>query len=339
HRCTFVEGDLESLQPGAPVVAQVDAEFRIPTMRAHSSAHLLHSALKAVLGEHVEQAGSLVEPDRVRFDFKHFEAMSPDQVRAVDRLVNQWILEDCPVEKQEMPIAAARAAGAVALFGEKYGDTVRVVRMGDHSLELCGGTHLDHTSEIGAFVLVKEESIASGTRRVSGLTGQKAVEYFLQQEETVQQVAAELRAKRDLEEILAGIQRIKDEAKALRDEIAEMRAQAARGQLGKLLAEAERVGDTVLVTAQVPGASGDDLRTMATSIKDQAPSHAVLLIGGEEGKYSTLVMCSPDQVARGLKAGELIGQVGKLLGAGGGGRPDLAQGGGKDGTKIPEALA
>ncbi|MEO7994792.1 MAG: DHHA1 domain-containing protein, partial [bacterium] len=171
-----------------------------------------------------------------------------------------------------------------------------------------------------------------------GYTGQRAIEYLLLQETAVQRLAQELRTKRDLDELLAGVERLRDEAKGLRDEVAKMKEAMALAQVDGLIGEGARVGDTLVLAADLPGQSAETLRTLAGAIKDREPSHAILLIGGEEGKYATLVACSPDQIAKGLKAGELIGQVGKLLGAGGGGRPDLAQGGGKDGNQIPAAL-
>jgi len=339
HRCKLVSGTTDALEPETPVRAEIDTQRRTPTMRAHSTAHLLHSALKQVLGEHVEQAGSLVEPDRIRFDFKHFEAMTAEQVAQVDTLVNEWILADFPVEKMEMPIAEARAMGAVALFGEKYGEQVRVLRMGPVSLELCGGTHLNHTAEAGAFVLVREESIAAGTRRVTGYTGMRAMEYLFEQEAMVARLAGELKAKRTLEDLLGGLERLRDESRALRTELATLKEQLALSQVGDLIAKGDRRDQTLVLASQVEGASAETLRTIAQAIRDREASCALLLIGGEEGKYNTLVALSEDVIAAGHQAGKLIGEVGKLLGAGGGGRPDMAQGGGKDGSQIPDALA
>jgi len=338
HRCTLAAGTIESLEPETPVTAQIDVLRRAPIMRAHSVAHLLHSALKLVLGEHVEQAGSLVEPDRVRFDFKHFEAMTPDQIAKVDTLVNEWILADYAVEKNEMPIAEAKALGAVALFGEKYGDKVRVLRMGPVSLELCGGTHLDHTAQAGGFVLVREESIAAGTRRVTAYSGMRAMEYLFEQEQMVAKLAGELKTKRTMDELLAGVERLREESKSLKAELASLKEQLALSQVDDLIAQGTRTAATLVLAIEIPGASAEALRTIATAIREREPSAAILFIGGEEGKYNTLVAVSDDLIAAGHKAGMLIGEVGKLLGAGGGGRPDMAQGGGKDGTQIPAAL-
>ncbi len=325
------------LAEGRTVTARVDAARRAATARNHSATHLLHKALKVVLGEHVNQAGSLVAPDRLRFDFTHFGALTPEELRRVEALVNEEILAALPVETEVMALDAARARGAMALFGEKYGDEVRVVRMGDFSLELCGGTHLRNTAEAGLFKIVSEESVGAGVRRIEAVTGMSVLAYLWREEEALRQAAAALKGRP--EEVPARIEELIERLRRQEREIAELQSRLARNQGEELLASAREVAGVRVVVGEAPVADPDALRELGDFLRDRLGSGVVILGARQNGKALLLAMVTRDLVERGLHAGRIVGEAARVAGGGGGGRPDMAQAGGRSPEKLAEALA
>ena len=322
---------------GGTLTATVTRERRAGTARNHTATHLLHKALKHVLGDHVAQAGSLVTPDRLRFDFNHFEAMTPEQIETVENIVNQQIQRSLKVNVLESTVEEAREQGAEALFDAKYGEKVRVVKTGDFSLELCGGTHVDNSGEIGMLLILSENGIASGVRRIEAVTGTGAYRLFKEYQETLAEASALLKTRQDrllprLEEVLAE-NREKDQ------QIQKLKKGQMKDQQGDLLQQAEKVGDTTIVVASLENQTMDELRDLGDRIRDQAGSAAVLLASVSDGKVQLMATITKDLVAKGLNAGKLVKEAATITGGGGGGRPDMAQAGGKDPGKVPEALA
>ena len=324
-----------SVSVGDMVTATLDRARRQAIMRAHSAAHLLQRALKNVLGSHVEQAGSYVTPDAVRFDFTHFSAMTAEEIARVDDEVNAMILADLPVAVQIMRMDEAREAGALALFGEKYGDEVRVCRMGDYTAELCGGTHLANTAPIGAFRIMSEFSIASGVRRVEALVGEAALGYFREVQRTLDEAVGAL--KTTPAELSNRIVQMQDEMKAMRKELQALSQGQIKEEAEALFGQAQEVSGLRLITARL-SADSDYLRGMGEALRDKEDTIAVLC-GERDGKIGFLCVCSKGVIAKGVKAGDMIRHVCTICGGGGGGKPDLAMGGGKDAAKIDEALS
>jgi len=322
----------------APVTATVDAQRRRAIRRAHSATHLLHHALHRHLGKHAQQAGSKVEADRLRFDFANPEAIGKERLDQIENTVNALVMTGSPVSWTQMPIAEAKAQGAMALFGEKYPEIVRVVQMGDFSRELCGGTHLDNVGQVGLFKIIGEESVASGTRRITALTGQAALDLVRHEEEVLAQIAAALRVPQS---------QLGDRVTALVEEIKTLKKQALQRKAdtgGKisvddLVAGAETVGDARVVVRAVENQTPDEMRVLIDGLRRKVEQGlAVLLITAAEGKVQLVAGLSRDLIDRGLHAGNWLKQVAPIVGGGGGGRPDLAQAGGKTPEKIPEAL-
>jgi alanyl-tRNA synthetase len=327
-----------SIAVGDTVTACVDTARRRSIMRAHTATHLLHKALRTVLGDHVNQAGSLVEPDHLRFDFTHFSAMTPEELDRTERLVNEAVLEGYGVSTKEMKLADARAMGATALFGEKYGETVRVVDMGEgYSMELCGGTHLDSTAKVGSFRIQSEFSVASGVRRIEAVTG------FLSLRQT--------EADRQILETLAGRMKVKPaellpRTEAQQNELRELRQRLEKYKDRELLSDAERylhdavlVGPLRVLTVTVPDMEVDAMRKIGDFVRDKEESIAAVIAAVREDKLSFLAVCGKKAVAAGIRAGDLIRQVSAICGGKGGGKPDSAMGGGSDVQKLGEALA
>jgi alanyl-tRNA synthetase len=324
-----------ALKVGDSLTAAVDPQHRLPTIRNHSATHLLHNALRAVLGTHVEQRGSLVAPDRLRFDFTHFEHIKPEQLAEIEARVNSMITQDFPVGAEEMAIADAKAKGAMALFGEKYGERVRAVSMGP-STELCGGTHCQRTGQIGYFRIHSESSIAAGVRRIEGLTGAGAVADARRNEELLGRLAAQLKTKKDaIPERLEALQAERD---ALARELEAIRKKAASAAAGELLANVKDVAGAKLLAAQIDGADAGGLRTTLDGIRKTFKDGAVVLGGVKDGKVALLVSFPPELVKRGAHAGNLLKELAPKVGGKGGGKPDMAQGGGTDAGKLPAAL-
>jgi alanyl-tRNA synthetase len=334
HRVAVAEG---ALRVGAAVRVRVDAARRKRICRNHSATHLLHRALREVLGDHVNQAGSLVEPERLRFDFTHYAALEPEEFRAVEQRVNEQILANLPVTILETTLEEARARGAMALFGEKYGERVRLVQMGDYSLELCGGTHVGATAEIGAFKLVGEGSIGAGLRRVEAVTGDGVLEYLAARERELQEIARLVKAGssdvvRRVEGLVARVRELEAEVQVLQDRL------AAR-EVMDLLNLTREVDGVKVLAARVQGRDTPGLRGMVDLLRERLGSGVVVLGSTWQGKVNLVAGVTADLVARGYHAGNIIREVAALVGGGGGGRPDLAQAGGKDPSRLDEALA
>ena len=314
-----------------------DEARRSAIRRAHSATHLLDAALKKVLGDHVHQAGSLVEPDRLRFDFTHFEAVTPEQLNQVEKMINDAILSGIPVVTEVLPIDAARKKGAVAMFGEKYGEMVRVVEMGDFSMEFCGGTHLDNTAKAGLFHIRSESSVASGVRRIEATTGKLSLEMMGRANEMLQRAAQFF--KTSPADLLDRIEQQANETKELRRMLDKMKAEASVGEARQFLASAKKIGGVDVVTAQRDGLDANALRQMGDFLRDKNPAVVAVLASVKDGKVTFLAVCGKDAVAKGVKAGDLVRSVCTICGGKGGGKPDSAMGGGTDVLKVDDALA
>lgn len=323
---------------GDEVVAQVTAERRQSILRNHTAAHLLQAALRQVLGSHVEQAGQLVSDTSVRFDFTHFSAMTDAELRATEALVNEKILEGISVECREMPVEDAKKLGAIALFGEKYGNTVRVVSAGDFSLEFCGGTHIDNTAKLGLFKIVSESSVAAGVRRIEGVTGTGVLSYLNHQLDLVHEAAAGLKLNNPAD-LANRARQLTVELKEKDREIESLTGKLAAVRIGELLANAQTVGGVRVLTATLPGTGADALRVMCDQIKSQSPDAVAVLAGTADGKVTIAAAAGAQALQLGVHAGKLVGQVAKIAGGNGGGKPDLAMAGAKEPQKLDEALA
>ncbi len=335
HYGRMIEG---VLKVGDTVGAQIDAARRQAIMRAHTATHLLDKALREVLGDHVHQAGSLVEPDRLRFDFTHFEAMTPEQVAEVGRIVNDAILAGYAVNTEELPIEEAKKKGAIALFGEKYGDTVRVVDMGEGwSVEFCGGTHLDNTAKAGTFRIKSEFSVASGVRRIEATTGKETLKYFEGIQMMAVQAAAALKAKPH--ELRERAEAVMGEIKSLHQLVEKFKAKEAAGETDRIMFGAHELGGLKVLTATVPDADGARLRQMGDLLREKDPCVVAVLACVNDGKITFLCACGKESVKKGVKAGDIIKQVCAIAGGSGGGKPDSAMGGGKDVLMLDNALA
>ena len=319
------------------VCANIDVERRKAIMRAHSATHLLQKALKSVLGDHVHQAGSLVEPDRLRFDFSHYSAVTAEEMAKIDSIVQSAVLEGYGITVKEMPIEEAKAMGAMALFSEKYGDTVRVVNMGGYSIELCGGTHLDNTAKVGPFRIESEGSVASGVRRIEAITGKACLAEMELARQRVYDACAVLKTKPA--ELASKLESQVEEIKTLKKAIESFKAKETAGEVDRFLVGARNVGGFHVITANVSDADAGKLRQMGDTLRDKAANVVAVLSSVNGEKISILAVCGKDAVAKGLKAGELVKQVCAACGGSGGGKPDSAMGGGKDATKLDNALA
>ena len=327
-----------SLKVGDTVSAEIDADRRKAVMRAHTATHLLDKALRTVLGDHVHQAGSLVEPDRLRFDFTHFSAMTPEEVAQVAAMVNEAILEGYDVSAREMPIDEARKTGAIALFGEKYGEIVRVVNMGEgYSVEFCGGTHLSNTAKVGVFHIESEFSVASGVRRIEAITGKASLEKMNQFQQTLYAAAAAMKVKPG--ELQEKARSVMQEMKGLNQLIEKYKSKEALGEAERVLFSAKSVGELKVLTAVVPDADANRLRSMGDFLRDKEPSVVGVLATVAGEKITFLAVCGKQAVKAGVKAGDVIKTVTALCGGKGGGKPDSAMGGGTDLLKLDDALA
>ena len=326
-----------TLKLGDTVSAQIDVPRRNAVRRAHTATHLLHKALQTVLGSHVHQAGSLVEPDYLRFDFTHFSAMTAEELGEVNRIVNESILEGYPVDTEVMGIEEAKQTGATALFGEKYGDQVRVVDMGGYSVEFCGGTHLDNTAKVGVFHISSEFSVASGVRRIEATTGLKSLEVMNRNQELLFQAAAALKAKPG--ELREKAEQAMSDLKALHQAVERFKAKESAGETERILFGARSVGELKVLTANVNEADANKLRQMGDLLRDKAPNGVGVLATVNGEKITFLAVCGKEAVAKGIKAGDIIKTVTAICGGKGGGKPDSAMGGGTDISKLDNALA
>ena len=322
---------------GDTVTCKVDKERRQAICRSHTATHLLQQALREVLGSHVEQAGSYTDADHVRFDFTHFAAMTPEEIAKVEALVNNAILEGMNVRTDEMPIEEAKKLGAMALFGEKYGDVVRVVRAGDYSIEFCGGTHLDNTAKAGMFKIVSEASVAAGVRRIEALTGRAFLEMVEKREETLNEIASELKASPN--DVVSRAGQMVEEMRELRRSIESLNGKVAEMKLVDLFNLTRDVHGVNVLAAKLEGESPELMRTLGDLIKERAPKMvAVLAVVTGDSKVQLLCVCGKEALKAGAHAGKIIKEVAKMCGGGGGGRPDSASAGGKKPEKLEEAL-
>jgi len=331
-----VAADSAPLREGMTLRASVDAKLRGATALNHSATHLLHAALREELGDHVQQKGSLVAPDRLRFDFAHFEAVSSEQLQRIERRVNEQIRRNATAETREMSYDEAVAEGAMALFGEKYGSSVRVLRIGDFSMELCGGTHVGRAGDIGLFKILAESGVAAGVRRIEAVTGEGALRLVEAQESAVREVAGLLRGTRD--EIGQKVRDALDRIRQLEKENRQLRDKLASGQGTDLAAGAVEVAGLQVVAMQVDGADANALRTAVDQLKDRLKQAVIVLASvTSEGKVVLVAGVTAGETNR-IKAGEIVGHVASQVGGRGGGRPDFAQAGGTEAAKLPEAL-
>ena len=322
---------------GDTVTVSVDAQRRKAIRRAHSATHLLHEALKRVLGDHVHQAGSLVEPDRLRFDFTHFEAITAEQLAQIDAIVNDAVLEGYPIVTEVLPIGEAKKKGAVAMFGEKYGDVVRVVEMGDFSMEFCGGTHLDNTAQVGPFRIKSESSIASGVRRIEATVGKLSLEVMNKNQEMLFHAAQVLKTTPG--DLAAKVEQQVAETKELRHALDKIKAEASLGEARQFLMSAKEVKGLKVLTVNKNDLDANALRRMGDFLRDKEPGVVAVLSSVNGEKVTFLAVCGKEAVARGLKAGDLVKLVAGICGGKGGGKPDSAMGGGTDVLKVDDALA
>lgn len=332
HRAVVKQGLAET---GQTVFAKIDSKNRLQITKNHSATHLLHRALKDVLGEHVNQAGSLVEPDRLRFDFSHFGQVTEEELSKIEKIVNEKIWESLPVEIMEKPLAEAKAMGAMALFGEKYGEIVRVVKMGEYSIELCGGCHVPNTSAIGLFKLVTETGIGAGTRRIEAVTGEKAYQYMSDQIQILNDAAHKLKANvKDVPEKIAALQK---ELREAHKEIESLTAKLGNIEAKSLINKVKEVNGIQLLVSRVEINESNQLRTMLDELKQKIKSGVIVLGAVLDGKVQLIAGVTKDLTGT-YHAGKLIKEVAGICGGGGGGRPDMAQAGGKDPNRLSEAL-
>ena len=334
HFCRMVNG---TLKKGDTVRAEINETKRVATMRNHSAAHLLQAALRTVLGKHVEQAGSYVDEHHVRFDFTHFAAVTPEELRAVESLVNSYILLGEPVTTTLSDIESAKKMGAMALFGEKYGDVVRVVKMGEFSTELCGGTHVDNTAKLGLFKITSESSVAAGVRRIEGVTGIGVLSLLGEQDKLIKEAAEVLKAP-NAEDLVQRAKQLTEELRSVRRELDTASEKLAASKVTSLVESAEKVGNVRLICAKVE-MKPDAMRALTDKFKAEYADVVCVLASVNDGKVNFAVSCGKDAVAGGANAGKIVKQISTLCGGGGGGRPDSASAGGKDASKLDEALA
>ncbi|MEZ6144519.1 MAG: alanine--tRNA ligase [Planctomycetaceae bacterium] len=335
HRGHLVSG---TIKVGDTVFATVQGTRRAGIRRAHSATHLLHHALHRVLGEHAMQRGSKVEDDVLRFDFSHGAAVQPGEILRIEDIINERIAEGATVSIAYMDIKQAKEEGATALFGEKYPDKVRVVSMGDYSKELCGGTHLDNTGQVGLCKIINEENVAAGVRRIVAYTGKRALEQVRDNESLLKEVATALKTPQ-AQDVPRRVQQLQDELKQLKQELAKFTKASVADRVDAFLSEAEHVGEAQIICKQVDDLDREGLRELADQLRTKGKSVAVLLATVIDGKVALLAAVSKDLVKRGVKAGDCVREAAKIVGGGGGGRPDLAEAGGKDASKIDEALS
>ncbi|HTP86110.1 MAG TPA: DHHA1 domain-containing protein, partial [Bryobacteraceae bacterium] len=312
---------LAPLAENATVLARVDKPQRESTMRNHTATHLMHAALRQVLGTHVKQAGSVVEPGRLRFDFTHYAALTPPEVEEVERLVNEQVLANTAVNTDVMDLDKALETGAMALFGEKYGEKVRVVSVPGFSRELCGGTHVTRTGDIGLFKIIYEGSISAGVRRIEAITGLAVPDYF----------------KREKEKVLHEYEEARAGQRALEKQVEQLKEKLAGAQVGALENQARVLKTVKVLAAEVPGMDRAQLRTMADSLRNKWKSAVVVLASSEDSNVAIITAVTKDLAGK-VHAGKLVGQVAQAVGGKGGGRPDMAEAGGKDPAALPAAL-
>ncbi len=321
---------------GDKVTLKVDAENRMATCRNHSATHLLQKALREVLGTHVEQSGSYQDAGRTRFDFSHFKAMTPEEIKAVEKLVNEKIAESIPVDTKVMSIEEAKKSGAMALFGEKYGDEVRVVGMGDFSKEFCGGTHVKNTGMIGQFKIISESGVAAGIRRIEAITGNNVIKYYENLENTIAEAAKMLKASPD--KLVEKAKHLMEELKSLQSENESLKNKAAKEALGDVMDKVVEIGGVKVLAVDIPDTDGNELRNLGDELKNKLGEGLIFLASAKDGKVNLVAMATDGAVKAGVHAGNLIKTVAPIVGGGGGGRPNMAQAGGKFPEKKADAV-
>ena len=321
---------------GDKVVLKVDGENRMATCRNHSATHLLQKALREVLGTHVEQSGSYQDAGRTRFDFSHFKAMTPEEIKAVEKLVNDKIAESLPVDTKVMSVEDAKKSGAMALFGEKYGDEVRVVGMGEFSKEFCGGTHVKNTGMIGQFKIISESGVAAGIRRIEAITGHNVIKYYENLENTIAEAAKIIKASPD--KLVEKAKHLMEEIKALQSENESLKNKAAKEALGDVMDKVVEIGGVKVLSVEIPETDGNELRTLGDELKNKLGEGLIFLASAKDGKVNLVAMATDGAVKAGVHAGNLIKAVAPIVGGGGGGRPNMAQAGGKLPDKIGQAV-
>lgn len=334
HTCTLEDG---VVRVGESVTATVDTDRRRAIMRNHTSAHLLQKALREVLGAHVHQAGSYVDEERVRFDFTHFNAVTPQELVQVEKIINEKIFASLPVTMREMPMKEAKELGAMALFGEKYGDVVRVVDASGWSTEFCGGTHVSNTAQLGCFKILSESSVAAGIRRVEGTTGYGVLRLLDEKSDALAQTAGNLKVS-NLHEVPQRASAVVAELKAVQKELEELKAKAAGEKMEGLFENAIDVDGTKIFTMYLTGTAPEALRALCDKTRDKAPKSVTAIVGECDGKLTLCVACGKQAQARGLAAGKLVKEIAVIAGGNGGGKPDFAMAGIKDASKIDDAL-
>ena len=333
HKFTVTQGELHV---DDSVNAAIDAHRRQCTARNHSATHLLHRALRMTLGEHVHQAGSYVSDERLRFDFNNFEPLTKEQLDGIEQEVNSQIMNNLPITTQQLPLEEAKATGAMAFFGDKYGDIVRLVSMGDFSKELCGGTHCRHTGDIGLIKILGESGIGSGLRRIEACTGESALRYYHEKEAELNALAALLKANSG--NIQKRLEQLLKENKDLSKELEKMRAAQDKDHIDGLWDQTREIGGLPVLTAAVAADDVPALRNISDMLRDKLPDAVLVLAAALEDKAAFVVAVPPAGQDKGLHAGKLIKEIAAVCGGSGGGRPDMAQAGGKDTTQIPAAL-
>ena len=333
HICVVKSG---MINVGDVVYTKVDKEIRLASARNHSATHILHKVLKEVLGEHVNQAGSLVTPERLRFDVTHFEAISKDELKLIEEKVNDIIFEALDITCENMSMTDASKKGATALFGEKYGDEVRVVSMGDYSIELCGGTHLTNTSQIGMFKILSEGGVAAGVRRIEAITGKEVYNFLNNKQHLINEVCATIKAKED--NLIAKVAHLLDETKSLTKELNEVKAKMSLQSADSILDSKVDINGVNIVTAKFEDMDMDTLRNTADTLRDKLASGVVVLANVAGGKINFVATATKDVIEKGVHAGNIVREVAQTAGGKGGGRPNMAQAGAPDVTKVDDAL-
>lgn len=332
----FVKGVQGNAKKGDKVNSKVDAKRRNDIRRNHSATHLLHAALRQVLGTHVHQAGSLVLPDKLRFDFSHYQAMTDEEIKKVERIVNEKVLESIPVKTEVKPLKEAKEEGVMGLFENKYGDIVRVLKMGDFSMELCGGTHVSNTSEVGMFKIISETGVAAGVRRIEAITGHAAYEYVNGLEELISNVEKELNSNRD--NIIARIKENSENERAQRKEIESLKSKLLGNAAEDLTSDIREIGGRKVLTKVFEGIEAGELKTIADELRNKEGDILVILAAKKENSLNLLVAASKSLVKDGVNSGNIVRNIAKALGGNGGGRPDMAMAGAKDVEKIDETF-
>ena len=334
HKGRVVKGMVKT---GDTVTLEINTEKRILSANNHSATHLLQKALRTVLGGHVEQAGSSVNADRLRFDFTHFSAMTEEEIKETEAMVNAQIRAALPVVAENMPIEEARKTGAAALFGEKYGDVVRVVSMGEFSKEFCGGTHVSNTSSIMAFKIISETGVAAGVRRIEALTSKGLMDFYNDLENKLHEISKLVKAKP--EQLFDKVKHLMAENKSLSSEAESLKSKLAQGSMGDVMDQVEEINGVKLLAAKVEGVDMNGLRDLGDQLKDKLGEGVVLLVSATDGKVSLMAMATPGALEKGAHAGNLIKACAALVGGGGGGRPNMAQAGGKNPAGMDDAIA